>query len=187
MSLRSEKPEAENPDENQTNPPSGEQAVPSDETLAAMLQQISDLSKERDELREQLARALADFQNFRRRTETEKGAIRAYATERFVQELLPVVDSFERGLQTITADTTVDQLKGGLESTLRQLLAAFATQHVVRIAAVGAEFNPDLHDALVTTPSDEYEDHTVLEELGTGYKMGDRVIRPARVRVSVKP
>lgn len=158
-----------------------------DDATRSLLEQIGGLVAERDELRDQLMRSLADFQNFRKRMDTEKQMLRAYATQKLVDELLPVVDNLERAFAAITPETTVEQLQSGVDGVYRQLLQALATQNVRKIATVGEAFDPEYHEALVTEASEEHPAGTVLEELQPGYRMGDRTIRPARVKVSKAP
>jgi molecular chaperone GrpE len=166
--------------------PAAEEALVED-TTRALLEQITELVQERDGLRDQLMRSLADFQNYRKRMETEKQMLRAYATERLVHEILPVVDNFERALATIGPDTTVEQLRDGIESVYKQLLQALGTQNVSKVPTVGTTFDPEVHEALAAEPSEEQEPGTILEELQPGYRMGDRTIRPARVKVAKAP
>ena len=101
--------------------------------------------------------------------------------------MLPVLDNFERGLTSIEQGGTVESLIEGVKAIDRQLRAVLDSQKVQRITSLGQPFDPDQHEALATVESAEHEDGTVIDEIEAGYKLGDRVIRPARVRVSKKP
>lgn len=149
--------------------------------LSDMVQKVSD---ERDAVRDQLLRTMADFQNFRKRQQEQQKLFQLLATEEIVRELLPVLDNFERTLASIDAGATLESVSGGIRAVERQMRSVLEAHGVVRIASVGAPFDPALHEALGTEASDEHEDETVVKELEPGYKMGDRVLRPARVRVA---
>lgn len=148
---------------------------------------LEKLTRERDELQSQLLRSIADLQNFRRRVAQEKDEIRKYATENLVANLLPVLDNFERTVAASEKGASAEALLEGVRMVERQLRGSLESVHVHRIAAAGALFNPDEHEAVTTEISDSHSDGTVLEELEPGYKMGDRVLRPARVKVAKKP
>jgi molecular chaperone GrpE len=155
-----------------------------DKDLQELYDQIQKAHEERDQIRDQMLRTMADFQNFRKRVLDEKRQIEERANERFVGDLLPVLDNFERGLKLMEKGGTVESLVEGVKAVERQLRTVLESQKVQRIPSVGEAFNPDVHEALATVQSDEHEEGTVLEELEAGYRLGDRVIRPARVRVS---
>lgn len=141
------------------------------------------LIAERDGLQEQLMRALAEFQNFRRRATQEKDDVRRYATENLVRGLIPVLDNFERTLAAAETGASFETLIEGVRMVDRQLRAALAEVNVQRIPAVGVAFDPTYHEAIATDEDSEAEPGTVTAELEPGYRMGDRVVRPARVRV----
>jgi len=162
--------------------------------LEALYQEIQQLTSERDEAKEQVLRALADlqnyqrdFQNFRKRNQQEMATFRLMATEQFVTELLPVLDNFERTISHLDAGATVETLIGGIKAVERQLRTALETQSVRRIQSVGEPFDPELHEALGTEATDEVPEDTVTVEIEPGYKMGEKVIRPARVKVAKRP
>jgi molecular chaperone GrpE len=161
------------------------------EDLEALYEEIQQLTSERDEAKEQVLRTLADlqnyqkdFQNFRKRTQQEMAQFRLLATENFVIELLPVLDNFERTIAHLDAGATVESLVGGIKAVERQLRTALETQNVRRIQSLGTPFDPDVHEALGTEPSSEHPEDTVVIEIEPGYKMGEKVIRPARVKVA---
>jgi molecular chaperone GrpE len=159
--------------------------------LEALIQDVQQLTKERDEAKEQVLRALAElqnsqreFQNYRKRNQQEMAMFRQMATEQFVTELLPVLDNFERTISHLDAGATVDSLIGGIKAVERQLRSALETQSVRRIQSVGEPFDPELHEALGTQSGTEHPEDTVAIEIEPGYKMGEKVIRPARVKVA---
>jgi molecular chaperone GrpE len=176
-------------DEGGTNPeqPNGEgqDVVANDlDQLMATVQRTSD---ERDQLKDQLLRTMADFQNFRRRQEDQRKQLEQFATERLVSALLPVLDNFERALASFETGATTESIVEGLNAVDRQFRQVLEGQNVTRIPAVGLPFDPEFHEALAIETSQEHEDNTIISELEPGYKMGDKVIRPARVRVARKP
>ena len=193
--LSSHKKEAKNTEaivEEQAPDTTGEQLgdVVADD-LEALYKEIESLTAERNEAKEQVLRTLADlqnyqrdFQNYRRRNQQEMAQFRLIATEQFVTELLPVLDNFERTIAHVEAGATVDSLISGIKAVEKQLRSALESQSVRRIQSVGQPFDPEVHEALGTEASSEYPDETVVVEIEPGYKMGEKVIRPARVKVS---
>lgn len=133
---------------------------------------------------ERYLRLLADFQNFRQRTEKEKADIRSYANEKVIGELLPVVDNFERALQTKTDD--IESYAKGMEMILGQLLAAIEGAGVKEIPAEGEMFDPNKHNAVMTEEVEELEDGIISKVLQKGYTLNGRVIRPSMVAVVKK-
>lgn len=161
------------------------------EDLEALYQEIQQLTSERDEAKEQVLRTLADlqnyqrdFQNFRKRNQQEMATFRVMATEQFVTELLPVLDNFERTIAHVEAGATVESLVGGIKAVEKQLRTVLESQSVRRIQSVGEPFDPELHEALGTQSGTEHPEDTVVLEIEPGYKMGEKVIRPARVKVA---
>ena len=180
------------PEETQVQEPSAEdlgQVLIDD--LEALNEEVQILKAERDEAKDQVLRTLADlqnfqrdFQNYRKRSQQEMALFRQMATEQFVTEMLPVLDNFERTISHLDAGATVESLVGGIKAVERQLRSALESQSVRRIVSVGEPFDPVLHEALGTEPSEEHPDDTVVIEIEPGYKMGEKVIRPARVKVA---
>ena len=133
--------------------------------------------------KERELRVMAEFQNYRKRNQAEVALLRALATEAFVTDLLPVLDNFERTIAHLDAGATVESLLGGIKAVERQLRSVLEGQRVSRIPAVGQPFDPALHEAVASEES-ELPAETVLEEIQPGYRMGEKVIRPAIVKVS---
>ncbi|MBS1718113.1 MAG: nucleotide exchange factor GrpE [Armatimonadetes bacterium] len=148
---------------------------------------VEKLTKERDELQDQLLRALADFQNYRKRTQAEMETFRQFAAEDLVLKLLPILDNFERTLEAYEKGASAESLLEGIKAIDRQFRSVLEAKNVAKIKAHMEQFDPELHDAIAAEVTDEHEEGTVLQELESGYKMANKVIRPARVRVSKKP
>ncbi len=178
--------------EDQNQQPNGEQLGDIvDGDLEILATEIETLTAERDEAKDQALRTLADlqnfqrdFQNYRKRNMLEMAQLRLTATEQFVTELLPVLDNFERTIAHVEAGATVESLVSGIKAVEKQLRAALESQNVRRIQSVGQPFDPEVHEALGTEVSSEHPDDTVVIEIEPGYKMGEKIIRPARVKVT---
>lgn len=145
---------------------------------------IARLEKELQEALERSLRAQADFDNFRRRTRQEKEEFAKYASSKVIGNLLPVIDNFERALDSSRETRDFDALMKGLDMTYRQLEQLLEQEGVKKMEAVGQPFNPELHQAVMQVDSDEHEEGTVVEEVMKGYILGDKVLRPAMVKVS---
>ena len=156
-----------------------DQEAPSQQDWQA---QVATLSAKNAELMDQFLRAQAEMQNIRRRSEDEVSKARKYALESFAEQLLPVCDSLEAGLQH--QDQTTEQIRAGAEATLRQLKGALERSKVLEInPAPGTRFDPHQHQAISVVPA-EQEANTVVTVLQKGYLISDRVLRPALVTVA---
>jgi molecular chaperone GrpE len=160
-------------------------AVPETVTLEAA--EFQKIMQEREQLRDQLMRALADFQNFRKRALHERAELEKFATANLVRDLLPVLDNFERTLLAIEQGATLESLSEGVTAVEKQLRSVLENRQVKRIESVGMPFDPELHEALGTDFTTEWDPDTVTTEIEPGYMMADRVIRPARVKVAFEP
>lgn len=149
-------------------------------------EQLRKAEQELAEYKDQLMRTMADFQNFRKRTRDEQRLIQQLANERLIIDLLPVLDNFERAIAGAESGSK-EALIDGVKAIDRQFRNVLDTQKVKRVESIGQPFDPEHHDALALVESTEHEEGTVIEEVESGYKIGDRVIRPARVRVTKKP
>ncbi|MCC7101949.1 MAG: nucleotide exchange factor GrpE [Fimbriimonadaceae bacterium] len=147
-------------------------------------QLIRTLTDERDQLRDQLLRSVADLQTFRRRALAEKDEVRKYGMQDLVEMLLPVLDNFERTVRSLEAGADSESVMQGVGMIEKQLRAVLEGSSVQRIIAVGQPFDPSLHEAVELVPSSEMEPGTIVEELSPGYRIHERVIRPARVKVT---
>jgi molecular chaperone GrpE len=156
----------------------GSKAAPDQETEAAKLR------AERDSLLDRLARAQADFDNARKRASREQQEFRDYALTDAIKVLLPVLDSFERALQTSTEKS---EFRNGVELIYKQLQDGLQKLGLRSIPALGEPFDPRFHEAVEMVDTREAEDHQVIDELQRGYKLKDRLLRPAMVRVARNP
>lgn len=155
--------------------------------LASLKAEIEKLTQERKQLEDQLLRNMAEFQNFRKRKDQEAEQIRQFATEKLVTGLLPVLDNFERTVAALEGGAPIDSVAEGIRLIDRQFRSVLEGQNVRRIDSHGKPFDPDFHEAIATDDSHELPENTVTTEVEAGYRMADKVIRPARVRVSKKP
>jgi molecular chaperone GrpE len=134
-----------------------------------------------------LKRSQADFINYRRRVEDERVQKAQEATRDLILKLLPVLDDFERALEAASAEEKDSGWGKGVQLIERNLRSVLAGAGVQPIQAQGAEFNPWEHEALAHQPTDDAEEGSVLQVVRTGYKQGDRVIRPSQVVVARRP
>jgi molecular chaperone GrpE len=152
-----------------------------EERVSTLEERAALLEKERDEYLNDLKRVAADFENYRKRVARDQEGLVARAHERLVNELLPVLDDLERALEA-AAQHEEAKLEEGVRLVHRELVEALAREGLVEVETDG-QFDPHVHEALVSQPS-EQEDGSVIEVLQKGYRLGDRVLRPARVVVS---
>ena len=143
--------------------------------------ELQKVKAERDSLLDRLARAQAEFENARRRASKEQQDFRDYAAAESIKPLLPVLDSFERALQV---KSEPGDFRSGVELIYKQLQDALAKLGVTVIPAKGQPFDPHVHEAIEMVQTSEVPDHEVMEELQRGYKIKDRLLRPAMVRVA---
>lgn len=136
------------------------------------------------ELNDKLVRQMAEFDNFRKRTEKEKQQMYGIGAADVIEKLLPVVDNFERGLAAMTEEEKSTSFAQGVELVYKQLMTTLEGLGVTAIEAVGVEFNPDFHNAVMQAPSEEYESGIVTQELQKGYLYKDKVVRHSMVMVA---
>jgi len=148
---------------------------------AELEERLAEVERERDEYLNDLKRVAADFENYRKRVARDQEGLVARAHERLVKELLPVLDDLERALEA-AAQHEEAELEEGVRLVHRELVKALAREGLVEVETDG-QFDPHVHEALLSQPS-EQEDGSVIEVLQKGYRLGDRVLRPARVVVS---
>lgn len=149
--------------------------------------EIDVLTEERDRANDLYLRTLAEFQNFRKRAHQEKADLQKMATQDLARDLLPVLDNFERTLAAAEAGATLEALIEGVKAVDRQLRATLSQRHVTRIESLGKPFDPEIHEPIGTDLSADVPEETVTVEVEPGYRMGDKILRPARVRVAKKP
>ena len=136
-----------------------------------------------EELEDKVKRQLAEFENFRKRTDKEKEQMFETGAKSVLEKILPVVDNFERGLANIKPEEETDPHVEGMKMIYKQLMTELEKLEVKPIEAVGCEFNPDYHNAIMQTASDEYESGMVAQELQKGYMYRDTVLRHSMVAV----
>lgn len=140
------------------------------------------LRAERDNLFDRLARLQAEFDNYRKRVGKENAEYRDYAVAEYVRSLIPVLDSFSLALKNVNASP--EDFRKGVELIYKQFQEVLQKLNVQRVEAQGQPFDPRVHEAIEMVESNEVPDHHVLEELQAGYRMKDRLLRPAMVRVA---
>jgi len=164
-------------------PPDGPlaEADAASQAPAAGSTEIDQLKAERDQLLDRLARMQAEFENARKRAEREKLEFRDHVTGNVVEQFLPVLDNFELALKATGSE---EQLRSGVSLIVKQMEEILGKMQVNAIPAVGAEFDPRVHEALGTVERDDLPDQHVAEEIRRGYKIRERLLRPALVRVA---
>lgn len=166
-----------------------EAAMPTDapaDAAAALEDDASDPSRvaaERDTYRDQLLRARAEFDNFRKRMERERRQMGARAVEDAVRDLLPIVDDLERALAADSGDTA-GSFHQGVEMIHKQMVDLLRRRGVEPIEVVGQDFDPNIHEAVAYEPAEGRREGEIIGELRRGYRIGDRLVRPAMVRVA---
>jgi molecular chaperone GrpE len=143
--------------------------------------EIDQLKGERDQLLDRLARMQAEFENARKRAEREKAEFRDHVTGSVVEQFLPVLDNFELALKSTG---TVEQLRSGVSLIMKQMEEILQKMQVSAVPAVGESFDPRVHEALGAVERDDVPDQHVAEEVRRGYKIRERLLRPALVRVA---
>ena len=149
----------------------------------ALVAEIAELRHERDELRDQLLRKAADFDNYRKRVDRDRREMVELAAQNLLSELLPVLDDFERALEADVAPGA-ESYRDGVELIYKQLQDLLKKRSVTPIEAVGTDFDPHVHQAVVHEDSTTHRDGEVIAELRRGYRLGDRLLRPAMVKVA---
>lgn len=163
---------------------SGKENKPVSDQQKEALAKAEQLETELEETKERLLRVQADYDNFRKRTKSEREAEAKYRTQPLVEALLPVIDNFERALAVEAESDEAKSILTGIDMVYRQLKEVLAEVGVEEIEAEGKPFDPHIHQAVVQEPSDEHDSGTVITVMQKGYQLKDRVIRPAMVKVS---
>lgn len=141
------------------------------------------LKEKIEELEDRVKRQMAEFENFRKRTEKEKTAMFETGAKSVIEKILPVVDNFERGLAAVPEEEKGAGFAQGMEMIYKQLMTELENMDVKPIPAVGEEFNPDFHNAVMQVDSEEYESGVIAQELQKGYTYRDSVVRHSMVAV----
>ena len=166
-------------------PPPTEDYPTTGETMSAS-EQIALLKQERDELRDQALRTRAEFANYQKRAKQQADADRVYAVGSLAKDLLDPLDNLDRAIEALRAKGA-EGITAGLDMVQKQLHEIMARHGVEPIAAHGRPFDPNLHEAILQQPSHDHPEGTVVAEMSRGYTIRDRVLRPSKVAVSVKP
>lgn len=148
-----------------------------------LMKRIAELEKECAEWKDKYLRSIAEFENYRRRSNEEKADWIKMATQKFALEICEVADNFERALKQVSEDKKDDSFVKGMMMIAEQLKRVMEKEGITKIDALGKPFDPVIHDALAHIPS-EYEENTVAAIIQNGYMMYDKLLRPARVAVS---
>jgi molecular chaperone GrpE len=156
----------------------------SGEATAQLQSEVDRLKGERDQLVERLARLQAEFENARKREARERTDFREFAVSGAVEQFLPVLDNFQLALGSAGS---VDQLRAGIELIVKQMEEVLRSLNVVPVETVGTKFDPRVHEALESVDRSDLPDHQVLEEVRRGYRIRDRLLRPALVRIVNNP
>ena len=152
-------------------------------TKAELEERLAEVEAERDERTADLKRVAAEFENYRKRVARDQASLAARAHERLVKELLPVLDDLERALEA--CDSERGRVEEGVRLVQRELREALGKEGLVEIET-GGKFDPHVHEALLSQPS-EAEEGSVIEVVQKGYRLGDKVLRPARVVIAAAP
>jgi len=166
-----------------------DEATPADETTTASESQsaeatLADLEQQLAAANDARLRTLAEFQNYRRRTDEERDSLKSFLLTGVMESLLPIVDNFGRAVDSMNASTDIDKLRDGISGIHRQLASVLEKYGVEEIAADGAAFDPNMHNAVMRVEDSAAPADTVVEVLQPGYTIGGRVLRPALVKVS---
>ena len=137
-----------------------------------------------EELTDRLKRSMAEFDNFRKRTEKEKSAMYEIGARDIIEKILPVVDNFERGLATVTEDAKDNPYADGMEKIYKQLIKTLEDLGVTPIEAVGKEFDPNFHNAVMHVEDENLGENIIAAELQKGYMYRDSVVRHSMVQVA---
>lgn len=144
----------------------------------------SDWQKKYDDLNQQYIRLAADFDNYRKRQAQEKEALIKFGTEEALKKLIEVLDNFERGQKSLENIDDCEKVKESFALIQKQVYEALTKMGLEEIKAVGEEFDPNFHEAVMQTPSSDHKENTVIAELRKGYKYGDKVLRATMVNVA---
>jgi molecular chaperone GrpE len=164
-----------------------EERQPEDTKEGAAEDEFEALMAEKEEIWDKLLRKQAEFENFKKRTKREMETFAKYAAQVVIQELLPVLDNFERAMSNAPPSGDDGAFREGIEMIHDQLKDALAKAGLVALEPVGKRFDPNFHEAVMHLESDEYDEDIVASEIEKGYMLKDKVLRPAKVGVSAGP
>ena len=165
-------------------PENSEETVEEKSEVALLQEKVDELQAKLTETEGRTLRLQADFENYKRRVQMDKQNAEKYRAQSLVSDILPALDNFERAMQVEATDEQTKSLLQGMEMVHRQLLEALTKEGVEVIEAVGKQFDPNEHQAIMQVEDSEFESNAVVEEFQKGYKLKDRVIRPSMVKVN---
>ncbi len=147
---------------------------------------LDELQKKYDDLNQQYIRLAADFDNFRKRQEQERENLLKFGTENALKKLIEVLDNFERGKKALESVEDCQQVKDSFDLIHKQTIETLTKLGMEAIETEGQTFDPNFHEAVMRTPTSDYPEHTIINELQKGYKVGEKVLRPALVNVATE-
>jgi molecular chaperone GrpE len=150
----------------------------------ALQEDPEEVRRERDDYRDRLLRSLAEFDNYRKRIERERRELAEFVSFEILGDLLPFVDDLERALAAAEGTQTVADYRAGVELVYKQVAELLRKKGVTAVEAKGADFDPHVHQAVASEISESHRDNEVIEELRRGYRLGERLLRPAMVKVA---
>ena len=168
-------------------PPADSQEVAEEVQGGVSRQEYDRVNQERDNLLDRLARLQAEFENYRKRSAREQAEFRDYAVSDAVKNFIPILDNFDLALRSQKAEAGDSALRSGIELIRKQMDDMLTKLGVQAVPSVGQTFDPRVHEAIEMVESSDHADHEVIEELQRGYKLKDRLLRPAMVRVATNP
>ncbi len=161
-----------------------EEAQEADQDIARMQQELETARSENAAAADMMLRLAAEMDNYKKRSLKERESLIKYGCQSIVQELLPILDNFERAIESGNKSRELDSFLEGVIMIFKQMSDALERNGISKIDAVGEAFDPNIHEAVMQVNSEEYPENIVVEELQKGYMLHDRVIRPAMVTVS---
>ena len=147
---------------------------------------VDELQEKYDTLNQQYLRPAADFDNYRKRQAQEREDLLKYGAENALKKLIEVLDNFERGEKALADVEDCQQVKDSFNLVHKQVIETLTKLGLETIEAEGKEFDPNFHDAVMQTPTNEHPENTIINELQKGYKLGDKVLRPSLVNVATE-
>ena len=148
--------------------------------------EVEELQKKLDVLNQQYVRLAADFDNYRKRQAQERESLLKYGSENALKKMIEVLDNFERGQKALEKVEDCQTVKDRFNLVHKQVIETLEKLGLEPIETEGKEFDPNFHDAVMQTPNNDVPEHTILNELQKGYKLGDKVLRPALVNVATQ-
>lgn len=178
--------EAAETDENKDEQQEINEAEKTETPVEEDVSEVNPLQEKYDTLNNQYLRLAADFENYRKRNEQEREALLKYGAENTLKKMLEVLDNFERGLKAIETVEECDKVKECYNLAYKNFTDVLTKAGLETIKAEGETFDPNFHEAVMQTPSTDVPEHTIIAELQKGYKLGDKVLRPALVNVATE-